>query len=235
MIYRNNKELQNLHVGDKEIQRVLLGESLIWENNKIVVLSEGRTWDIRSLYPTLYNTFTLDNFFLLSANRVTGSSSVTVAYEGDVKYLSITGGLSKEYIASTGTLNEYLFNNSNRSNVIPVVVSKPEKLIYCGLGTSFDMKTFFPNSYQSLTVNNFIIKTVRHFNGSGRAYGLICNNSRTFPGNWSATNTETLVKTYNASTGILSCYLNDTGNADGIDRWNSNSNVYLYASEKSFV
>lgn len=236
MIYRNNQELQNLHVGDKEIQRVLLGESLVWENNKIVLLGTGTSWNIRTLFPTLYNRLTVDNFFLLSANTVTGSDTVRVNYEGDTHYIYITGGLSKSYNPSNGQLSMYLYNNDNTSSVRAVMVTKPEKLTYLGYGTTFNVKTRFPNTYQSMTANNFVIRTLNHWNSSGgRSYGLICNNSRSYTGTWSGTNTETLNKSYNASTGILTCYLNDTGNCDNIDFWDRNSNVYAYASEKSFV
>lgn len=235
MIYLNNKELGNLHVGEKEIQRVLLGESLIWENNKVVVLGWGKSWNIRDLYPNLYNQLTADNFFFLSANTVTGSDSVSVAYQGDTQYISIRGGLSKSYNPSTGVLSMYLYNNSNSSNVCAVMVSKPEKLIYMGLGTSFNVRSKFPNAYQSMTVDNFIVRTVSHWNNTGSSNGLICNNSRSYPGNWSGTNRETFTKSYNPNTGVLTCYLNDTGNCDNIESWNRNSNVYVYAAERSFV
>ena len=235
MIYLNNKELDNLHIGEKEIQRVLLGESLIWENNKIVNLGFGKSWDIQNLFPNIYNELTADNFFFLSFNNVTGSTSVNVAYTGDTKYLRIDGGLSKAYDPSTGILNAYLYNNSNKSDVCAVLVTKPEKLVYLGLGTSFDVKTRFPDRYQSMTADNFVVQTIRHWNGNGRSFGLICNNSRSSVGSWSGYNVESFVKTYDASNGILTCYLNDTGNCDNIDRWNGNSSVYAYASGKSFA
>ena len=50
MIYKNNQELQNLHIGENEIQRVLLGEHLIWENNKIIDLGWAKSWNIKNLF-----------------------------------------------------------------------------------------------------------------------------------------------------------------------------------------
>ena len=91
------------------------------------------------------------------------------------------------------------------------------------------------NTYQNMTADNFVIRTVSHWNNTGSSNGLICNNSRTNVGNWSGTNTETFTKSYNPSTGVLTCYLNDTGNCDNIESWNRNTNVYAYALEKSFV
>lgn len=235
MIHIGSKDPENLHLGNKQLERVMLGNKVVWENNKIILLGNGKSWNIKNLYPNLYNKLTVDNFFILSADSVTGSDSVHVAYEGDTQYIHIRGGLNKDYTPSTGALNMYLFNNGNSSNLRAVMVSKPEKLVYCGYGQSFDIKRLFPTKYQTMNENNFVIKTVVHWNGDGRPAGLICNNSRSYPGSWSGSNTEKLVKSYSPSTGVLSCYLNDSGDCDNIDTWNRSSNVYVYASEKAFA
>lgn len=236
MIYIGGKEPENLHLGSKQLERVLLGTKIVWENNKIILLGSGKTWNIKDLYPNLYDKLTEDNFFILSAESVSGSDSVHVAYEGDTKYIHISGGLKKTYNKETGSLEMYLYNNSNTSKLTALIISKPEKLVYVGFGTSFNIKNLFPTKYQNMNENNFIVKTLRHWNGSnGNSYGLICNNSRTYPGDWDGTNTTSLIKKYDPSTGVLTCYLRDKGTCENIDNWDRNSNVYVYASEKAFA
>ena len=233
MIYLNGKELDNLHIGEKEIQRVLLGESLIWENNRIVNLGAGTTWNIRELYPRLYDKLTADNFFFLTFSDAYTSVSVTVQSGGSER-LYIYGGVSKSYNPTTGILTFYPYLNSSGANLTAVMVTKPEKLVYLGLGTSFNVRTYFPNSYMNLTVDNFIVKGISHWNGGGST-GLVCNEVRNYAGRFDANDRLSFTKSYNPSTGVLTIYANDYGNTDSNPYWNRNSSVYVYASEKSFA
>lgn len=231
MIYNNNQELQNLHIGENEIQRVLLGEHLIWENNKIVDLGWGKSWDIKSLFPNLYQDLTIDNFFLLSANNVSGSDTVV-----GTGRLGLASGIVKSYDASTGVLSFYTsYNYGQMTNTVrAVMVSKLDKLTYVGYGTSFNVKNIFPNDYQNMTVDNFLVKTIRHWNSdTGLPYGYDYHGSRSISGTWTADGNFTFHKSYNASTGVLTVYFNSSGSASGVsDTWNRNSNCYVYASKK---
>lgn len=231
MIYLNNKELENLHIGEQEIQRVLLGESLIWENNRIVNLGSGKTWNIQNLFPSLYSRLTADNFFFLSFNNVSESVRVTVQ-EGGSDRLWIYGGLTKSYNPSTGVLNLYPYLNSQSANLTAVMVTKPEKLTYVGTGTSFNVRNLFPNDYQNMTANNFLVKTLSHWNGGG-ANGIVCNEVRNYAGTFSANDLLSFSKSYNPSTGQLTIYAKDNGGTDNATSWNRNSNCVVYGTKKT--
>lgn len=84
-----------------------------------------------------------------------------------------------------------------------IIVAGGTKVYYLGTGTTFDIKSKFPNDYASLTINNFIVaynsinvSTYYHGGGSGVAGGY--SESITKNGNLNIT------KSYNNSTGILS-------------------------------
>ena len=229
MIYKNNEELQNLHIGENEIQRVLLGEHLIWENNKIIDLGWGKTWNIQNLFPNLYQDLTIDNFFLLGATQVSGSD--TLVGTGEV---SIYDGIQKSYNATTGVLSFNTYCNGTTGNVRAVMVSKVDKLTYVGFGTSFNVKNLFPNDYMNMTADNFLVKTMKHWNASSElSITYSYHGRRSYSGTWTADGTFRFYKSYNAETGILTVYFNSSGSASGVsDTWNRNSNCYVYASKK---
>lgn len=234
MIYLNDNELQNLHIEDKEIQRVLFGDKLVWENNKIVDLGWGKSWNIAELFPNLYQDLTVDNFFLLSANSVSGSDRI----DGTGR-LALASGIAKSYDSSTGALSFYTsYNYGEMTNTVrAVLVSKVDKLTYVGYGTSFNVRNLFPNDYQNMTVDNFLVKTIRHWNsdtGLPMFYDYFGN--RSVSGTWTASGNFTFHKSYNASTGVLTVYFNSSGSASGVsDTWNRNSNCYVYGTKKVFV
>lgn len=231
MIYLNNKELDNLHIGETTIQRVLLGESLIWENNKIVNLGAGTTWNIRELYPNLYDRLTADNFYFLTFNSVSTSVVVNVQTGGSER-LYIYGGVTKSYNPQTGILTFYPYLNSSSATLTAVMVTKPEKLVSLGTGTSFNVRAKFPTNYMNLTADNFIVKSISHWNGGG-ATGLVCNEVRNYAGRFDANDRLSFTKSYNASTGVLTVYANDYGNTDSNPYWNRNSSVSIYATTKT--
>lgn len=232
MIYLNNKELGNLHIGEDEIQSVWIGDKVIWENNKIVDLGWGKSWNIKNLFPNLYNKLTVDNFFLLSANSVNGSDTVV-----GTGRLGLASGIEKSYNASTGVLSFYTsYNYGQMTNTVKaVMVSKLDKIKYVGYGTSFNVKSLFPNDYMNMTANNFFVKTIRHWNSdTGLPYGYDYHGSRSISGTWTADGNFTFYKSYNASTGQLTVYFNSSGSASGVsDTWNRNSNCYVYGSKKA--
>ncbi len=220
MIYDGSKEIEMIYDGNKELVAVYDGSSIVWENNKIINLSSGKSWNIQSLYPNLYSKITIDNFFYLNFDQVSGSDSVT--WPGYDVYLNIIGSLVKKYESGTFTSNH--FHNSNQSNVTPVIVLKPEKLIELGSGQSFDVKSKVTN-YQSLTADNFLID-------AEPSNTYVYRGSRTYAGTWTAQSTRSFTKSYNASTGILTCYFREQGSTNSGESWNNTSDVTVYLNPK---
>lgn len=72
------------------------------------------------------------------------------------------------------------------------------RLIDLGVGTSFNVKNTLPNDYQSLNANNFYIYQANGSIGGGGSTDEYTHNQ--------ASSSGTLVKSYNASTGVLTCY-----------------------------
>lgn len=201
-VEKNLEDLWNCYAQNHEIKKIMYGEALVWEANQVINLGSGTEWDIKSLLPNKYNKFTADNFYFFDAGNVSGSAKVVVTETGiDVGYLSISVGLTKRYDSETGKLVMYTTCNQGRGNVTAVFVSKPNKLISLGSGATFDLKSLYPNSYQKFTEGNFIMKRY--------STGLVFNQFRGSEGTWTASNTQTYVKSYNQSTGILTCRMDE--------------------------
>lgn len=72
---------------------------------------------------------------------------------------------------------------------------------YLGTGTSFDIKSKYPNEYRSFTADNFICEAtgnVSYGGGHGDANG---------PGTVNTSGRMTANKSYNASSGVLTAYV----------------------------
>lgn len=207
MIYLNQKELANLHIGEKEIQRVLLGEDLIWQNNQVFDLGSTNRYDVKTLLPDIYQDLTEDNFFFLTFNTAYGEGSV------------LRSGISKAYYPQTGYLEFYSWEQNHEFATHAICVTKPQRLPHIGIGQSFDIRSMFPNSYMNFTADNFVVKNIIHnnniYSGSEQGYNYLIFN-----------------KTYDASTGQLSCYVNDRG-ALGSASWNRNSDCDVYLLRKT--
>ena len=232
-IFKGTTEIDSVKIGDTQISQVYAGAQEIWANVKVIDLGWGQSFDVRALYPK-YSQLTVNNFFFLSANSVSGGDSVRVT--STTEYLRIWTGMQKGY--SNGILTFFSGVNNNHANVRAVLVSDPSKLVYLGYGTSFNVRNSFPDSYGSMTNDNFIILKIRHPNPSGgydEMWGRIFNDSRTAPGDYSASDTWSFTKSYNASNGTLSCYANDSGSSDIGQSFGGTSNVYAYAYKKAVV
>lgn len=201
-VEKNLEDLWNCYSGNQEIKRIMYGPYLVWENNQVINLGRGKSWDIAVLYPNLYRKLSVDNFFFCDAGNVSGSATVNVTETGvDVGYLSISVGLHKSYDPDTGKLSMYTTCNLGRGDVTAVLVTKPKKLISLGMAQRFNLSQLYPSSFRSFTVDNFILKTYQT--------GLVFNNFRGTEGSWTATNTQTYVKEYNQNTGVLTCYMDE--------------------------
>lgn len=203
MIYMNNEGLNNLHIEDKEINRVLLGEKLIWENSKVISLGTGQSFDLRQVW-SKYNELTVDNIFYLSLVNASTSSSIYLS-PNEGGYISAMGWLHKIYNAQTGLLETDHFasgSQMNKYDVTPVLVTDLSKIEYLGNSQSFDLKVNYPNEYPNFTDNNFIMK-IDALNGY--LYNGYRHADSNYPFSESLSVTHYIDKSYDASTGILTC------------------------------
>lgn len=236
MIYKNHKELQNLHIGDNEIQRVLLGERLIWENYKLINIGTGKFFNIKELYPNDYQEFTNDNFFIYG---VSGRGYVSGSIRGDESgpVMGMNSQVIKSYNATTGILSCYLLVNgestsSNSVNVSVAIIPNVQKalekgnLIYLGKGWGANIKSHFPNDYQNMSVANFMI------GGSDRAG----TGNRYYGGSFTCGGYGEVPFSYNAETGQfnVSCKLVVTNDGGGYLSSQSAS-CSIYVSRKPIV
>lgn len=221
-IEKNNEDLWNLYFGEQEIKKVMYGETLVWENNRVINLGLGKRWNIAELYPNLYKKLTLDNFYVLSMNSFSGNDRFAVTETGvDVGYLNVNVRLAKKYNQNTGILEMYGECNEGKGDVIGLIVTKPLKLIEIGLGTSFDIASLQPSLYNKLSLNNFIIKTIpndyafRSFRGSAG-------------GPWTVTCTESLVKEYDSNSGRLDCYIQNNWRETYLGSGSNRKKILVY-------
>ena len=96
--------------------------------------------------------------------------------------------------------------NSSMSDITSGITNMGSTdVYYLGTGTSFDIKTLFPNDYQNFTVDNFIIEPTKV------TTALVAWNSTVQPTNTKNVN---INKTYNQSTGTFT--ISNTGVAISI-------------------
>lgn len=232
----NLKDLQECYYGETEIERIMYGERLVWEGNKIIYLGNAQSFNVANVYDG-YADLTADNFLFLSAGSCSGSDTKTVSYDHDNKYVTIYSGMSKSYTPSTGVLSFYSGCGSTRGNTRVVLVKNLSKLVDMGSGTTFNVKNYFPNDYQNMTVDCFAGRIIKHWNStnSDNSWNFTCRIGCYYTGTYSATSTWTMVKSYNASTGVLTFHANDTGS--GVNQsWDRDSTtIHVYARKKPFV
>lgn len=214
MIYLGENDLINLHIGSQEINRVLLGNKVIWENVKAIDLGTGTTFDLSS-YPN-YADLTEDNFFFTTASqgKITGYDASGLVYTNI--------GFDKTYDSSTGTLTmrtKVWSANTAYGSVHAYYVPNPSRLIYLGNGRYFNLSSY--TGYQNFTEDNFLIK-----NAYGGSVGGIRD-----PLGWSCT--VDIVKSYDQSNGSLRCvffgeYLSSKSHSETWSHATSNNcDVYL--------
>lgn len=241
------KSLWECYNGDTEIEKIMYGDKLVWEGNKIITLGTAQTFDVASVYPR-FNELTADNFFFVSSSptSVSGTSTATVHDSAYYCYITIWTGMYKTYNAQTGQLSWYQRNTYSdtytahsggdtryaTASMKAILVTKPEKLTYLGLGTTFDIKSIFPNDYQNMTVNNFIARNWYYSNGGQQGY--ITHSSAHVQGTWSGSATTSLIKSYNPSTGILTFYYNSAYSGD-MGSGSMPSRLYVYYTRRAIV
>lgn len=232
----NLKDLQECYYGETEIERIMYGERLVWEGNKIIYLGNAQSFNVKNVYDD-YANLTADNFLFLSAGSCSGSDTKTVSYDHDNQYVTIYSGMSKSYTPSTGALSFYSGCGSARGNTRVILVKNLSKLVDMGNGTTFNVKNYFPNDYQNMTADCFAGRIIKHWNStnSDNSWNFTCRIGCYYTGTYSATSTWTMVKSYNASTGVLTFHANDTGS--GVNQsWDRDSTtIHVYARKKPFV
>lgn len=233
MIYLDGHELVNLHIGTNEIQRVMLGDKVVWENAIVIDLGEGKSFDVSSIY-SRYGDLTNDNFFILSASSCSASQGIRMYPTDSRQYVGFSAYLIKSYNSSTGILSCYnaIRNNGgsvlNSGNVRVVLVANPSKLIYLGSGTSFNVSSYA--GYQNFTVNNFLIKSTGNAAAGGMFYpqGAVYDDS--------GKGTSTISKSYNSSNGLVTSNIRmssyDTSGIYHWFDWSDTAGVELYLNLK---
>lgn len=234
-LFLGEKEIDQVYWGEKEIGQIYWGEKEIWSNAKIISLGSGTSWNIKQLYPNLYDKLTENNFFFRSATQASGTNSIRMNPGDSRTWAGFSCGLAKGYDKTTGDLLVYNYvNPGKQTKVEAVLVAKTDKLIYLGNSTSFDVK-LKTNNYANLTEDNFLILSSDTLT-KGNTYGDPNESNNGDPYSDYGAATSTLVKKYNKSTGILSCYIKlvseDTGGVYHYFDFSATGSCRVYLMEK---
>lgn len=168
-------------------------------------LGSGQSFDLKSLYPDDYKSFTNNNFFIKTAATASGIDRVTIS--GNTQYIGFSGKIYKSYNSSTGILTAYNYITGNKSgltskaNVTVYYVSDQSQLTSLGTGTSFNLRnytvdgsTIYADTYESLDLEgfkNFLVSGVNTYSSS---------HSRSIDGTWQITGSTKLLKSNNNGT-----------------------------------
>jgi len=182
-------------------------------------LGRGTSFNVKSMYPWIDpSQLTIDNFIIGadSAARISAQAKVGSLYnQTSASYSAFS--ISKSYNPSTGALTlggngysikaclsdsySYCSNAYAGGAVSPFVYLNinSSKFIDLGAGTSFDIKSSYPNvDYASLTTDNFIVGTMAASSLSGTSLNSAHQYLSTYMSGF------TLSKSYNNTTGVLS-------------------------------
>lgn len=105
------------------------------------------------------------------------------------------------------------------------------KPILLGTATSFNVKNVLPNSYSTLTADNFFIQTIQNqMSGAHTEQQVYADRSN---GNYGVE----IQKSYNSSTGVLTCQIHGANwyqdsNGNGANNWNKYCACKVYVIEK---
>lgn len=229
-VYKGNTEIDKVYLGSTEIAQIYKGTQEIWSNVKVVSLGSGTSFNIKNLYPTLYDKLTADNFFFRTADTASGTNGIRMnANATSREYAGFAVGIAKSYDSSTGVLSFYNYvSPGNSRNVSAVMVPKLTKLIRLGNGRSFNVSTY--EGYQNFTADNFLIQSADRlaFSNSYYPQGYTYDDSGSC--------TSTVPKSYDASTGVLSTGINlrsnDTSGTYTYFNNSQNGNVIVYLALK---
>ena len=87
-------------------------------------------------------------------------------------------------------------------------VESMNKVYYLGTGTSFNVKAKLPTLYSSLTESNFVLTSIPSLSASGSKGGMVSKSGGgIYSVSSSASAVYSLTKSYNSSTGVLTCYV----------------------------
>lgn len=217
----NSKDLQGCYYGTTTIKEIYCGSSLVWKYNRVLYLGTSTSFNVKSSYPDIYASLSTNNFFFTTCDSIT-YTDVLNNVGAETGYSRITQGRNKSYSNGTLSFYNYLGGNGTAVNgkVKAVLVTKPSELRSLGTATSFNVSSI--SGYQNFNVNNFLIKNWTP------SSNYIYNQFRGYEGRWTATNTKSLVKAYNSSTGVLTCYIRDVGSSNTGDSWDSTTACEVY-------
>jgi len=201
---------------------------------KQVELGTATSYNIKSLYPGLYDKLTNDNFYY----RMGGSStSIPANCDGEcfdrssatytqpnVTYNQETGILTCGNGSLTGTTMWGGVSNPRGSATVTLTTTcymSISNVIELGSNTSYDIKTLYPNKYAQLTNDNFYMKAASNSVTATRN----CDGECVDRGNATFSLSQ---PSYNATTGILTC---NNGTLSVYNLWGGMSNQRGSASK----
>lgn len=150
---KDSKDLQGCYSGTTEIQKIMYGSNLVWENYKLVDLGTAQTFNIRN-YTDNWANLTVDNFFMVGGSNRASINGV----DNDDTIVYVTNGWEKSYSGGTLTFRIKIYDSEGRSayaSVHAVMVEKRDKLISLGSGKSFNV-TGYAN-WQDFTYKNLLM------------------------------------------------------------------------------
>lgn len=208
-----------------------------------IYLGSETSFDIKSKFSG-YASLTADDFYIKEVSDYSTSRGSIQTYADG--WISREGRIVKEYNTQTGTLTCYAryYYRASDSNGTGDKVDKHincecflrrpsarNQMIDLGTNTSFNVSGVYPN-YANLTVDNFCVKSSETYSaGRGTIWG--------YPDGSGIRRQMRLEKSYNAQTGVLTCYLlyyyqaNDS-NGTG-DKVNQKIKVNVFLSDVELV
>ena len=208
-----------------------------------IYLGSGTSFDVKSKFSG-YASLTADDFYIKEVSDYsTSRGSIQTYADGSINR---RGEIVKSYNASTGTLTCYarFYYRASDSNGTGDKVDEhincecflrrptaTNQMIDLGTNTSFNVSSVYSN-YANLTVDNFCVESSEVYSGSrGTIWG--------YPDGSGIRRQMRLEKSYNAQTGVLTCYLlyyyqaNDS-NGTG-DKVNQKIKVNVFLSDVELV
>lgn len=149
----NGNELQSCYNGSQEIDKIMYGSSLVWENIKLIDLGTAQSFNIKN-YTSNWANLTVNNFFMVGNSNRASINGI----DRDDTIVYVTNDWEKSYSNGTLTFRIKIFDSEGRNayaGVHAVMVEKIDKLIHLGSGQSFNAKSY--SNWQDFTYKNFLM------------------------------------------------------------------------------
>lgn len=203
-------------------------EKTIFASMFLTPLGSGQSFNIKNLFPRIWQDINIDNFFFSIANNVSCQSTQNYSQWGANVHLSFSKSYSNGILTCSNVAQANPSARSENGNVNVSLLCKRKlnsnskfvKIFDLGNGTSFNISQIY-EKYNELNANNFFFTTTGTYDITDYSPSPSYEYAEAGGG-------REIVKNYNAQTGTIAFYFHDYVNRKHGGQVSQNTAVHAY-------